>query len=111
MDAAEKARICDEARCLIASSYFNMFRNYGGLPIITKTFTGTETSYDIPRASVEKTVNFMVGLLDKVITNGNLPWGYTGADAQTNTGRWTKAGAMALKCKILQFAASPLFSE
>ena len=25
-------------------------------------------------------------------------------------GRWTKAGAMALKCKILQFAASPLLN-
>ena len=111
MDAAEKARLCDEARCLIASSYFNMFRNYGGLPIITKTFTGTETSYDIPRSSVENTVNFMVGTLDKVINGGNLPWGYTGAEAQTSTGRWTKAGAMALKCKILQFAASPLFND
>ncbi len=111
MEDSEKARLCDEARCLIASSYFNLFRNYGGLPIITKTFTGTESSYNVPRASVEKTVNFMVGLLDTVINNGSLPWGYAGADAQTNTARWTKAGAMALKCKILQFAASPLFNN
>jgi hypothetical protein len=34
-------------------------------PIITKTFTGTESSFDVPRASVENTVNFMVGLLIK----------------------------------------------
>ena len=26
-------------------------------------------------------------------------------------GRWTRAGAMALKCKVLLFAASPLFND
>ena len=29
----------DEARCLMAAAYFNLFRFYGGLPIITQTFT------------------------------------------------------------------------
>ena len=32
MDDAEKARIADETRCLMAYSYFRMFRFYGGLP-------------------------------------------------------------------------------
>lgn len=111
MEVTEKAQMKDEAKCLIASSYFNMFRFYGGLPLIKGSYTGLESSYSIPRASVEKTVNFMVGLLDEAINDGNMPWGYTGTDAQTYTGHWTKAGAMALKCKILQFAASPLFND
>lgn len=111
MEDSEKARMIAEAKCLIASGYFNMFRFYGGLPLITNSFTGTEASYNCPRASVEKTVNFMVGLLDEAIADSNFPWGYTGTDAQTYTGRWTKAGAMALKCKVLQFAASPLFND
>ena len=39
-------------------------------------------------------------------------WGYPGtSDAASETGRWTIGGAMALKCKILQFAASPLFNS
>lgn len=110
MDTAEKERMKDEARCLLAYTYFNTFRYYGGLPIVNGTFSGSESSYELPRASVENTVNFMVAKLDTVISGNHLPWGYTGSDATAETGRWTKAGAMALKIKILQFAASPLFN-
>lgn len=107
----ERERMKDEARCLLASTYFVPFRFYGGLPLVHGTFAGDESSYDYPRASVEETVNFMVDILDEVIKGNHLPWGYTGADAASETGRWTMAGAMALKCKILQFAASPLFNS
>ena len=111
MSEAEKARIADEARCLMAYTYFVAFRWYGGLPIIRQSFTGAESSYDLPRATVEATVDYMLELLDTVISNKALPWAYTGADAQSETGHWTLAGAMALKCKVLAFAASPLFND
>ncbi|MBQ8521704.1 MAG: RagB/SusD family nutrient uptake outer membrane protein [Bacteroides sp.] len=111
MSDAEKARIADEARCLMAYAYFIAFRWYGGLPIIRQSFTGSESSYDLPRASVESTVNFIVELLDTVIANKALPWAYTGAEAQAEMGHWTLGGAMALKCKVLAFAASPLFND
>ena len=111
MSDAEKARIADEARCLLAYTYFIAFRGYGGLPIIRQSFIGSESSYDLPRRSVESTVNFMLELLDTAIANKALPWAYTGAEAQSETGHWTLAGAMALKCKVLAFAASPLFND
>ena len=110
MSDDEKARIKDECRCLMAYAYYIAFRWYGGLPIIRQSFTGSESSYDLPRASVEATVNFIVEQLDGAINDGHLPWAYEGADAQSQTGHWTKAGAMALKCKVLAFAASPLFN-
>lgn len=107
----ERERMKDEARCLLASTYFITFRFYGGLPLVYGTFSGDETSYEYPRATVEETVNFMVDILDTVIEGNNLPWGYPGtSDAASETGRWTLGAAMALKCKILQFAASPLFN-
>lgn len=111
MTDAEKARIKDEARCLMSYAYFIAFRFYGGLPIITGSFTGSEGSYDLPRRSVESTVNFMVEQLNTVIKNKALPWAYEGSEATSETGHWTLAGAMALKCKVLQFAASPLFND
>ena len=111
MTDAEKARIKDEARCLMAYTYFMAFRFYGGLPLVHGTFTGTESSYDLPRASVESTVKFMVDLLDNVIKGNHLPWAYEGSEVAAETGHWTKAGAMALKCKVLAFAASPLFND
>lgn len=74
------------------------------------------------RSSVEETVEYMVSLLDEAIPH--LQWkgdsriltlnteraygdfGYLGIESR----RWTQAGAMALKAKILLFAASPMFN-
>lgn len=113
LSSEEKARMIAETKCLIAVRYFDMFRHYGGLPLIYNTFSGTESSYEAPRATVEKTVEYMIDLLDEAIESGALPWAYNGSGSTSNqyTGRWTKAGAMALKCKIWQFAASPLFND
>ena len=108
----EKANMVAQAKCLIAARYFDLYSIYGGLPIIDHTFTGLEGTYEIPRASAEATANFMVGLLDEAIPH--LRWAYNGntidTDADNNTGRWTAAGAMALKAKILLFNASPLYN-
>ncbi len=117
MKEEEKARLKGEAKCIIASRYFDMFRHYGGLPIEDKDYTGTEPSYDLPRASVEETVNFMVKLLDEAIPV--LPWKLGDTpdsndqldDLSNWDGRFTKAAAMMLKAKILCFAASPLFNS
>ncbi len=112
LEAAEKAKMKDEAKCLLANTYAIAFRFYGGLPIVKGTFQGNESEYNYPRGSVEETVNFIVGLLDEVIQGNNLPWGYPGTtEASSETGRWTVGGAMALKCKVLQFAASPIFNS
>lgn len=110
MTDAEKARIKDEAKCLLVFTYFNTFRFYGGLPIIDFLFNGSETDYE-GRKSAQETIDYMVGKLDEVIAAKNLPWAYTGAAAQSETGHWTLAGAMALKIQILQFAASPLLND
>lgn len=99
-----------EAKCLIATRYFDAFQFYGGLPIVTQTYSGTEGTYNLPRATVEETVNFMVNLLDEAIATPQFPWAYDDTTLQTEAGHWTKAGAMALKARILTFAASPLFN-
>lgn len=111
----KKASFKAQAQCLIAARYFDLFSVYGGLPIVDHAYSGTESSYELPRASVDSTVIFMTGLLDDAINSGALRWAYDGntteTDSTNNIGRWTKAGAMALKAKILTFAASPLFNS
>lgn len=110
----KKASFKAQAHCLIAARYFDLFSVYGGLPLVDHSYTGTEGSYEVPRATLDSTVTFMVNQLDEAINSGALPWAYNGntteTDATNNTGRWTKAGAMALKAKILTFAASPLYN-
>ena len=61
MDGNEKERLKAEAKVIIASRYFDMFRHFGGLPIVKASFAA-ENEYDVPRATVEETVNFMIGL-------------------------------------------------
>ena len=107
MDEATKTEYKAEAKCLMAAKYFDAFKFYGGMPIIKGTFSGTDASYKLPRATVEETVKYMISLLNEAIPH--LPW--TVSDPESDAGHWTKAGAMALKCKIWQFAASPLFNS
>lgn len=109
MDDQEKARLTAEAKVLIASRYFDMFRHYGGLPLVDRTYD-VEASYEIPRATAEGTVDFMIRLLDEAAAETSLPWDL-GTDDANWQGRFTKAAAMGLKCKILLFAASPLFND
>lgn len=108
---AERASIKAQAKCLIASRYFDAFQFFGGLPLVTHSYSGTDATYEAPRATVEETVNFMVGLLDDAINTPELPWAYDETTLTTEAGHWTKAGAMALKARILTFAASPLFNS
>lgn len=110
MSDAEKARIKDEAKCLMVYTYFWAFRFYGGLPLIEFAFKGDESDYQ-GRKSAQENIDFFVKTLDEVIQAKNLPWVYTGAEAASETGHWTLAGASALKIQILQWAASPLLNS
>lgn len=108
----EKNNLAAQAKCIIAARYFDLFSVYGGLPLVDHSFSGAEGSYNLPRATVDSTVIFMTDLLDEAIPY--LRWAYNGSttetDAANNTGRWTAAGAMALKAKILVFSASPIYN-
>lgn len=111
MQQSEKERLKAEAKVIVASRYFDMFRHFGGLPIINKAydFSLDESYYQTPRATVEQTVEFMTTLLDDA--SNVLPWALDEGEISNWDGRFTKAAAMGLKCKILLFAASPLFND
>jgi len=106
MEDAEKKRLAAEAKVIVASRYFDLFRHFGGLPLIKETYD-VQPSYELPRATVEETVNYMINLLDEAAATPQLPWDL-GTDDTNWQGRFTKAAAMGLKCKILLFAASPM---
>ena len=108
MSDAEKARLIAEARCLMVARFWDTFQHYGGIPILDHDLDISEVTAEFPRGTVEECVNFMVEQLNLAIAESNFPW--VTSDPATMTGRWTKAGAMALKARILQFAASPLLN-
>ena len=103
MTADEKAIGKAEAQVIIAYHYSQMLRYYGGMPWIDHAYTA-EDAMKFPRMTVEETVQKIVGLLDAAASV--LPW-QVNAD---NDGRMTAASALALKSRVLQFVASPLFN-
>ena len=108
IDNTEKARLKAEARCLMVARPWDCFQRYGGIPVIDHDLDVSETTNPFPRNTVEECVDYMVNQLDSAIQEPNFPW--VTSDPTTMSGRWTRAGARALKAKILQMAASPIFN-
>lgn len=93
-----------EAKMIIALSYAEMLRYVGGLPLLDHAVESNEKK-KFPRADFATTVDYIVQLLDECIPDLN--W----KQDDVNDGRMTKAGAMALKLRVLLFAASPMFNS
>ncbi len=112
MDQKKKDYIVAQATALQAFAYSVLLPHYGGLPIIEQTLTDSDVTGGLGvRATFEETVNAIVRWCDEA--KDNLYWAYNGNDSETNllqTGRWTKAGVMALKAQVLWLAASPLYN-
>ncbi|MCF2708545.1 RagB/SusD family nutrient uptake outer membrane protein [Bacteroides pyogenes] len=103
MTAEEKAVGKAEAKVLIAYHYTQMLRYYGGMPWIDHAYKASD-DMKMPRMTVQETVDKIVSLLDEAASV--LPWEVDAAE----DGRVTAAAALALKSRVLQFAASPLFN-
>jgi hypothetical protein len=106
----ERDRLIAEAKILIATYYYTLFRHVGALPIIDHAYESTEP-YNAPRASLEETVDFMVKLLDEAAATPSLPFSLAGSEEGQWAGRLTKGAALGFKAKVLLFAASPLFNS
>lgn len=92
-----------ESKFIRALNYFEMFKRYGGVPIIDHRLQLDE-NLKIPRSSVEDVVNFIVKDCDEAIPD--LPVNQLGA----LRGRATRGAALALKARTLLYAASDLFN-
>ena len=101
---AEREQMKAEAKALVALAYLDMFPRYGGLPIVDKVLGQDDTNLMIPRASLQETIDFIVGLCDEAIPL--LPDSY----ASSMRGRLTKGAALCIKARTLLYAASPLFN-
>ncbi len=84
---------------LRAFTYFKLTTLFGSVPIITKVYTLND-EYDVPRNTYEECINFMVGQLDSAVM-------YLG-DSYPTDGHVSKGAAMALKARLLLYAASDL---
>jgi len=108
MDASTKARLKGEARMIIACHYSDMFRHFGGLPLVTKSFKPND-DMKLPRATAKQTLDFITNQCDSALNV--LPWTLPTEDVAKWDGRFTGGAALGAKIRILLFAASPLFND
>lgn len=98
---ALKDRMMGEVHFLRANLYFNLTCYYGGVPIITNVY-GLNDDFKIAQSSYADCIKFIVGDLDTAANM--LPIVQSG----DNDGRATKGAALALKSRVLLYAASDL---
>jgi len=104
-DPVYKKQVMGEAMFIRALNNFELFRKYGGVPIVKKRFAPAD-DLNVPRSSVKDVVEFIVEDCNEAINN--LP----AADQYPTSlrGRATRAAAMALKSRTLLYAASKTFN-
>src|SRR5690242_123452 len=101
-----KRRLKGEALFIRAMHHWFLFQKWGGIPIVDKSF---EASDDVllQRNSVRQVVDFIVRSCDSAIAELPLE-PYT---APSEIGRADRGSCMALKSRILLYAASPLYNR
>ena len=99
-DELLRNRLKGEVSFLRAYGYFKLISDYGGVPLITDPFD-LNSNFKVERSSYEQCVNFISSELDKAAEL--LPL----SQSSDNYGRATKAAALAIKSRLLLYAASP----
>ncbi len=99
LDEALKDRLKGEARFMRAYFYQQLVRYYGGVPLVTQVY-GLNEDYTLERSSYAACIDFIVSDLDQA---------YTFLNGKSLTkGRATALAALALKSRVLLYAASDL---
>ncbi len=96
-----------EVRFLRAFHYFELLKKYGGVPLVTKTLS-EEDIVGLKRNTLAECIKFVSDECDTAAAKLPINYAVTLANDQ---GRATKGAALALKSKLLLYAASDLFNK
>lgn len=110
MSEDEKSRLRGEAYTIMASRYFDAFRNFGGLCLVKKAYAVGE-DFEDGRSTAWETALYIDELIQKAIDEPGFIWNLANSDQAQWSGRLTRASARALRAKLWMFAASPLFNS
>lgn len=101
---AQKEMYPYEVRFLRAYYYYELFRTYGDVPLVTTTLTNAQANNE-KRTPADQIVKFIVDECDAIAPY--LPVTYA-TEIGAELGRATRVAAFALKARTLLYAASPL---
>jgi hypothetical protein len=92
-----------EARFLRALMYWELLKRYGGVPLLGERILTLNDNLELPRNTFEECVNYIVSECDKVKDSLR-------KEPVSEWGRVPRGAAIALKCRVYLYAASPLFN-
>jgi hypothetical protein len=109
MSSSHREILRAELRFIRAFRYQDLIRNYGGVVLMGDTVMSLQDNLTTPvlftRSSIADCINYTAAELDKAVQNLPLV-----NDASWALGRATKGAALALKSRLLLYAASPLYN-
>jgi len=97
-----------EAHIARAFYYSELIKRFGGVPLITTTFSPNE-SEPVAKKSYEEMVEFVVSEIDTYKDSLQLNW--KTSNFKGNDGRFSRGSALAIKARVLLYAASPLHTS
>lgn len=89
---------------LRALCYFELLKRFGGVVLVTKVYAVNDTTFHETRTSWDSTKNFILSDISQAVSM--LP----GTVSSDNNGMATVGAALALKSRLLLYAASPYFN-
>jgi len=109
LNAAHKNRLLGEIKFIRAFRYHDLIRNYGGVVLIGDVVRDLNSNLQDPslfkRSTIAESINYAIAQLDDAASK--LPLNNSSAWA---LGRATKGAALAVKSRLLLYAASPLYN-
>lgn len=108
LSAYEKVKWKAEVKVLKAYYHFWLMRMYGPIPIIKENIpvSAKEDEVRVSRDKIDDIVTYITSLIDEAAAD--LPLNIQ--NEASEMGRVTRPAALAIKAKILAFAASPFFN-
>lgn len=105
LPAEEKETLLGEAYFLKAYFYHNLMKLYGGVPLLNTVFElqGDISDYQVERGTFAETIDFIVADLDSAASMLST--------SARRPGAATRGAALALKSRVLLFAASDLYNN
>lgn len=95
-----------EARFIRAMVYWEMVKRYGGVPLIADRVFTLDDNLSLPRNTYADCVSYIVSECNTISPDLRLPT----AIPDGEWGRIPRTAALALKSRVLLYAASPLFN-
>lgn len=99
-------RMKGEVYFLRGLAYFELLKRFGGVPLITKIYTVNDKVFNEKRATWTETKDFILSDINQAVQF--LPAVYSN---DNDKGRATIGAALALKSRLLLYAASPYFNK